>query len=82
MLPEKSQSYSEGEHGFKVKKIRVDVKLTQEIREKVQQLVVDEDEVFSLASISFALVILLVVQTSECKHRVKQLLWRSCPGKR
>lgn len=47
MLPEKRQSYSEGEHGFRLKKIRVDVNLTQEIRAKVQQLTADGDEVFS-----------------------------------
>ena len=47
MLPEKSRSYSEGEHGFRLKKIRVDLNLTQEIRAKVQQLAADEDEVFS-----------------------------------
>ena len=47
MLPEKRQSYSEGEHGFRLKKIRVDLNLTQEIREKVQQLTAEEDEVFS-----------------------------------
>ena len=44
-LPEKSLSYSEGEHGFRVKKVRIDVKLTEEIRVKVKQLNAEEDEV-------------------------------------
>merc|ERR1740129_409760 len=44
-LPEKSLSYSEGEHGFRVKKVRIDVKLTEEIKVKVQQLNAKEDKV-------------------------------------
>ena len=42
-LPVKSLSYFEGENGFRVKKVKVDVKISEAIREKAKLLNVKED---------------------------------------
>ena len=36
MLPGKSPSFSEGENGYRVKKVRIDIKVTQDIRDKAK----------------------------------------------
>ena len=44
LYEEPSPSYSEGEHGFCIKKVRVDIKMTELIRGKVKLLDIDEED--------------------------------------